>query len=93
MRWNNFNTNRPAERTKLLARLALVLTATVAVFALADARDNREATPVGRPDKAGHAIFEVRDAGGRATVGGHHENLRPFALLSRPDEGDARTVE
>jgi hypothetical protein len=54
VRSNNSNTNRPAERTRLLARLALVLTATVAVFALAT---------------AAHAQHSLGSSGGRTMTG------------------------
>ncbi len=56
MRSKNSNTNRPAERTKLLARLALVLTATVAVFALATAAHAQRLPTLG-------------SSGGRTTTG------------------------
>jgi subtilisin family serine protease len=56
MRSNNSNIDRPAERTRLLARLALVLTATVAVFALATAAHAQRLPTLG-------------SSGGRTTTG------------------------
>jgi hypothetical protein len=79
MRSNNSNIDRPAERTRLLARMALVLTATVAVLALATAAHAQRLPTLG-------------SSGGRTTtgpVGGLNgiTSVKPGKGIIRPGSG------
>jgi Subtilase family/Fervidolysin N-terminal prodomain len=80
VRWNNSDTDPSAERTRLLARLALVLTATVAVFALATAAHAQRMTPLG-------------SSGGRMTTGplGGSPGIINSITSIKPGKGSSTT--